>query len=665
MGQFSTVQSFNQGEVAPEFYDRTDVDFYQGAVRRLDNWFPLPGGGVTTRPPLELVGAVAANAGQVPHTSTLIAKEVNGGILWVALFWEFSGSDYRVSCRFGLLERQGGVWVLASQSALTPLGTFTADLTLFGTSVVAGAGLANLSAEVTSTSVGPAVFLASRWFPPQRFFITAAGVAQQEAVSFFEELLGIADVTQGSPEVVGIGTLFTEQLTAGDTLVVGDETFTVSTITDDANLTLSGNIVGVSRAGLRMTTPVSAPFGGEFPRLVTFHKNRLCFFATETRPTAFWASKSNDPFTIVPGSIYDNAPIEVDLFSDGVDQFKWVVSLDQLYVGTSDGEYIIQVTAEGALTPTNFSFFRIGVTGGESVPPVTLDGAVIHVARASSQIISSQFDFSRQNFSSSDLSIFAPHLLTGAVQSMAYRPPRRGDPAGRFFMVLSDGAVRSFSLNTEQGIRAWGRITLATPAPTPLAVATLPDAAFFLLRAGTQVSVVALGELRDSIAELDFRAEVSPTTVGGFIYDMPPLLQDRAVAAFSATEGFIGVFDTDAQADLTGVSTTGLGDLSFGVPYSALCELLPARGNDQRGGLLNRRRRIVRTRVSVQDTFQLQLNQLPLLGDVAPVVGGNVPSRTCVLEARHLGWSDSEDSSFGTDGVYRATVLSVTREIGQ
>lgn len=675
MGIYTSVQSFNRGEVAPEFADRTDVEFYQSAVLKLDNFFPIPAGGITTRPQFDVTKVVSTLTGGgftvAPATAALLVQEVKGGILWMVAAWAYDTSSpqlYKIRARYGLLARTDGVWAATSESSAVDLSTADTDANLFGTTVTNGAGLTSLAKQITSTAVGPAVFIASKWFPVQRLFINA-GAASLQAVTFYEELIGTVRVESGSAAVTGTDTIFQDQIAPADVLVIEGTSVTVNTVGSDTAFTMTANWSGLSLDGLRVLKAKTDPFGtGEYPALVTFHKNRLMLFATEGRPTGFWASKPNDPFTIIPGNVYDDAPIDVDLFADGVDEFKWVTSLSQVYLGTSQGEYTIQVAGDGPVTPTNFSFYRVGVVGGESVPPVPLDGAVVHVARASAQIMASQFDFSRQGFTSNDLSLLAPHLLTGEVQSMAYRSPRRNDPAGRFFFVLNDGSVRVFSYNEQQGIQAWGRATLAdSDEQTPLCVATTSDAVFMLLERDGALVITALNELRDEIWELDYAATVSPTAPGSNTYDLSalPMLVNRKVAAYSAADGFLGIFDATTSLDLTAVDLV-LTDVVVGVPYVAEATMLPAvieeRGTGQS---LNRLKRLIRTLVSVLDTYQLNLNELPLFGDVAPTDSGNVRPSSGVFEQRQLGWVKQERSTMSTSGVYRATVLSYTRELSQ
>ena len=63
-------------------------------------------------------------------------------------------------------------------------------------------------------------------------------------------LTGTVSVTQNSATVTGTGTSFTTQLAAGDSIKIGSEVFTVSSITSNTVLTLDSNYSAASASGL-------------------------------------------------------------------------------------------------------------------------------------------------------------------------------------------------------------------------------------------------------------------------------------------------------------------------------------------------------------------------------------------------------------------------------
>jgi len=63
-------------------------------------------------------------------------------------------------------------------------------------------------------------------------------------------LSGTVAVTQNSPNVVGTNTSFTTELEVGDAILIENEIFSVSAITDNTHLTLDSNYLGTSASGL-------------------------------------------------------------------------------------------------------------------------------------------------------------------------------------------------------------------------------------------------------------------------------------------------------------------------------------------------------------------------------------------------------------------------------
>lgn len=56
-----------------------------------------------------------------------------------------------------------------------------------------------------------------------------------------QKIAGTVATTSGSPTVTGTSTLFTSQVAAGDKLVIGANTYTVSVVTNNTSITLTGN----------------------------------------------------------------------------------------------------------------------------------------------------------------------------------------------------------------------------------------------------------------------------------------------------------------------------------------------------------------------------------------------------------------------------------------
>jgi len=97
-------------------------------------------------------------------------------------------------------------------------------------------------------------------------------------------LTGTVTVTIGTAAVVSVGTLFTTELAVGESIVIGLETHTILSITDNLNLTLTANHtagaagVAYAIAGIPAETDVGVWYGELFQPLdgssITAHGKR-------------------------------------------------------------------------------------------------------------------------------------------------------------------------------------------------------------------------------------------------------------------------------------------------------------------------------------------------------------------------------------------------------
>jgi len=138
------------------------------------------------------------------------------------------------------------------------------------------------------------------------------------------------------------------------------------------------------------------------------------------------------------------------------------------------------------------------------------------------------------------------------------------------------------------------------------------------------------------------------------------------VAVLSENWGFLGYYDTDDRLDLTDEFSEedDLGEITVGLPFQSRIDLLPVQINDERGGTLNRKKRLVRTMVSVKGAYQLFVNNEPLFGSTGRQYNAKLPRRDGVYERRMLGFDERAGVTLEAGSVYRARVLSITREVG-
>lgn len=375
---FVSTTGFTRGEVDAALWDRVDVDFYRSASKYIENWLPDLTGAISRRPRI-VTGHVAVTHSGPPRQNLLqpdgshqtsewdfalrsVVLRSRELVIFLARYRraEDGAGTARVRLSVFSVNEFSPGWSLEEVTAPVILPANVSD------PWVQGAPLADL---LSFAQAGPSLFIASPLFPVRRVYETPAGAVETEQVVWREELLGTVEVEAGSHTWKGTDTLFKEQPRSSRFEFRGVE-YTITERVSNTEITASPAYGGPSVGGVRLTTPSPDAFGasGQFPSQVVFHRNRLFLFSTPERPLAMWASSATDPFVIVPGSVYDDAPINVELMAEGAGAFRWVSTGEHIYLGSDRGEYVIATPYDRALTPTTVSFSRISSVGGRPSP---------------------------------------------------------------------------------------------------------------------------------------------------------------------------------------------------------------------------------------------------------------------------------------------------------
>jgi len=186
-----------------------------------------------------------------------------------------------------------------------------------------------------------------------------------------------------------------------------------------------------------------------WPVSVCFHQDRLVIGGSRDLPNRLWLSKSSDLFNFDLGEGLDDESIEFALLSDQVNAIRAVFSGRHLQVFTSGAEWMV---SGDPLTPTKIQLTRqtrVGSPVDRSVPPRDVDGATLFVSRNGRDLREFLFADVEQAYQASDLSMFAKHMLNGAVDQ-DYDPGRR-----LFHVVMADGSLSTVTIYRAEKVTAW------------------------------------------------------------------------------------------------------------------------------------------------------------------------------------------------------------------
>lgn len=373
-----------------------------------------------------------------------------------------------------------------------------------------------------------------------------------------------------------------------------------------------------------------------------------------------WASKSGDPFTIIAGSTYDDAPVNVELLTQGAEDFVWVEAGDRIILGGEQAEYLLDSLPDQPLTPTSFSFYRVANNGGAPLAPFTSDTSSIFVNRGRTRVQAVRFDDASRGYVGQDISLLAPHLLIDRIKDIVYRPGTQNDRASRIFVQLDTNDMRTCTLSENENVIAWSRMTLPTGFQVR-AIATSPDDFYAIVQCPDEETFV-LTELDVGSTDFYLMDLVDEVTATAGVATVTNMHKDTTVAVLDESR-FVGFFETDN-------TTLDIGDAEFdgtltiGVTFASLLDMLPViLPETQRGASLNRKHRLVRVLISVEEAYEMSINGEPLFGTLAVNDVTGFQKRSGTYERRFLGWHERPKTEIEVTSIYRAKLRSVTREV--
>lgn len=210
-------------------------------------------------------------------------------------------------------------------------------------------------------------------------------------------------------------------------------------------------------ADVSQTPPeANTPFTGasNYPGAVGYHDQRRCFGGTDNKPSNFWATRStteNNLSYSIPTR--DDDAIAFRIAAREVNRIRHIVSLDQLVLLTSGGEWKVAPLNSDVLTPDSASPKQIGAEGASNVPPVVASNTVIYVQESGTrprEMKPNQYDTSALDIR--DIAIMAPHLFDDyTLVDLAYAKT----PNKMLWFVRSDGKLLGLTHLPEHDVLGW------------------------------------------------------------------------------------------------------------------------------------------------------------------------------------------------------------------
>ena len=196
------------------------------------------------------------------------------------------------------------------------------------------------------------------------------------------------------------------------------------------------------------TSPPTEWTTGNHPSTGVYFQGRLWLASTPEHRQHIWGSKSGLPEDMTVGTGLDDEAIVIILESFG--GIEWMAATKNLLAGTESGEHIISSTG-GLLTPSDHQVTQQSAYGSANVRAVQVGDQVFYVSADGRKLRAMQYEWSSDNWLSSDLTYFSSHITHDKIKATAWLQ----NPGNLFVCLLEDGHFAALSYDRSNNIYGW------------------------------------------------------------------------------------------------------------------------------------------------------------------------------------------------------------------
>lgn len=505
------LTAFSSGEFSPNLDGRVDLEDYRYACKRLENFIPTLQGPAVRRAGTRFVAEAKSGAGQVWfgrfEFSVDQAYILEFGNNYIRFYTELGqllsgGVPYEIVSPYGSADlvdadgyftlnyvQSGDVIYFTHKAETFPIyklsrlaatnwtmtevfpqgGPFEdiepdQTITVYASAATgAGITLTASSALFTTDDVGSYFLLenklvqtATQWEPGKS--ITTNDIRKSDG-KWYQALntatTGTVTPTHTEGAVYDGDTGVQWQFQHAGFGWVGITAFVSTTVVQAQVLSrLPDDVVGASNATTRWAFQSFSTRNG-YPSLVTFFKERLAFFKSSNKRAYFSVTSDFENFARrnTSGEVVDDRAIIIDITGGKVNRFEWVVSGDDLLLGTAGGEQLIrELTKDRPFAPGNVTSVQISEYGSSPCPPVRVGNSILFVQKSGRRIRELGFrptGSSIDGYASIDVTVNAEHLFPRGsfIKQIKYQQ----EPYSVVWIIRNDGEVFGcrFNPNTQ------------------------------------------------------------------------------------------------------------------------------------------------------------------------------------------------------------------------
>ncbi|MEX0758646.1 MAG: hypothetical protein WD100_03610, partial [Tistlia sp.] len=326
------------------------------------------------------------------------------------------------------------------------------------------------------------------------------------------------------------------------------------------------------------------PFAGtgRYPASVGLHGQRSVWGASDEEPQKTWMSTASNYENLnVSTPSKDDDAVTFAIAARQVNEIRHYVSLTDLLLFTSGGEFKVNGGEEVALTPANVNVKPQSYRGCSHVPPVVIGNTVLFVRYDGRAVYDLGYQLAVDGYGGNEVTVLAKHLFQGeaTIREMAYAQT----PWSIVWCVLGDGRLAALTYMREHDVWAWHRHSTRGAVESVAVVREQEEDVVYLavrrtVQGSERVYVERMRRREDRVVEEAFFLD------SGLSYAGPPT---ASLAGLDHLEGETvailadgGVQPRQVVAGGRVALQTAASRIHVGLPYEATLESLPVTLSD-------------------------------------------------------------------------------------
>ena len=202
------------------------------------------------------------------------------------------------------------------------------------------------------------------------------------------------------------------------------------------------------------TAPPPEWSAGNYPGSVEVYQGRLWLAGSPSEPNMVWASKTNLLYDFTLGA-QDKADDALSFRVATKGGIQWLKAQRTLLTGTVLGEYVIQGTNGGPVTPQSIDIRQQSAFGSARIQPYNVADQVVFVSLDRLKVRAMNYELSTNGWNASDLTFLSPEITVSPVKEITFAR----DPLELVLCTLDDGTMAVCTYHKASDTVAWQKVT--------------------------------------------------------------------------------------------------------------------------------------------------------------------------------------------------------------